>query len=87
MEMQRTKIGLKIAFDLLAAIALVIASLALTFVMGGGRAPVIAMAIIAVITGIAAKVEGGFESLQGIKDLETAKKRFKLNKRLCVLKR
>jgi hypothetical protein len=64
-----------------------VASIALTIVTGGAPAPILAMAIMGIVTGIAAIVGGVFEILQGIRDLQTVEKRFELNKLVALVEK
>jgi cytochrome c biogenesis protein CcdA len=84
-KMQKLKMILKITFNVLAAVALVIAGIAATIVTGGAAAPAIAMAVMGIIMGIIQLACAVLEYKQAEKELELSEKRFALNKILAVI--
>jgi hypothetical protein len=84
-KIQRLRMGLLIAFNIIAAIALVVAGIAATILSGGTAAPLIAMAIVGIVTGIIQLVCSVLEYLQAEKELTLAQARFSLNKILALI--
>jgi uncharacterized membrane protein len=84
-RIQKLRMGLKLALNILASIALVIAGIAATVLTGGAAGPLVAMAIMGAITGIIQLVCAIMEYKQAEKELQLAKDRFALNKILAVV--
>jgi ABC-type transport system involved in cytochrome bd biosynthesis fused ATPase/permease subunit len=84
-KIQKLKMALQIAFNVISAIAIIVAGIAASILTGGAAAPAIAMAIAGIITGIIQLVCAVLEYKQAEKELELAEKRFVLNKILAVI--
>ncbi|MDR1232883.1 MAG: hypothetical protein LBJ75_01290, partial [Puniceicoccales bacterium] len=84
-RMQKLKMGLKITAQIIAAIGIIVAGIALTVVTGGGGAPAAAMAIAGALAAIVQLVCAVLEYKQAEKELNLAQSRFVLNKLLALV--
>jgi hypothetical protein len=84
-KIQRLRMGLKLALNILSAIALVIAAIAASVLTGGAAVPLAVMAIMGAIMGIIQLTCAILEYKQAEKELQLAEKRFVLNKILAVV--
>jgi hypothetical protein len=84
-EMQKLRMIMMLTLNIIAALAMIAAGIALTIVTGGTAAPFVFMAVMGIIMGIIQLVCAIMEYKQAEKELELAEKRFVLNKILAVI--
>jgi hypothetical protein len=86
-KMKKLKMGLMLAINILAAIAIIVLGIVVSVLSGGTLAPAIAMAIVGVIMGAIQLACAILEYQQAEKAMEVAEKRLALNKMLAVIEK